>query len=124
MAEPRRCAICGRSFRPGVRSRKHQRTCSKRCRKKGKRERDRLHKQRYRETGLGGEQRRRESGRRRERIGWAEYMRFWRKADGARTARQDREAAQRYYEHHREEILVKRRTKRAARKASARARSQ
>ena len=124
MARAPRCTICGRSFRPEPRSRHHQRTCSKGCRKKARRERDREHKRLYRDTGLGREQRRRESEKRRERLGWADYMRYWRKADAVRSVRIDREAARIYYRRHREAIVEKRRQQRAARKALQKARSQ
>ncbi len=123
MAEALRCAICGRCLRPDPRSARHQRYC-RRCRKKAKRAHDRAHKQLYRETGLGKEQRKRESQKRRERLGWADYMRYWRKADAVRSVRIDREAARRYYERHREAIVQKRRQQRAARKALQKARSQ
>jgi hypothetical protein len=44
-------------------------------------------------------------------------MRYWRKRDSDRTAVQERQRAQRYYEKHRDEILAKRRRHRAAQKA-------
>jgi hypothetical protein len=123
VAEARRCAICGRVFRPKPRSRKYQKYCSRPCAKHAKRQRDRLHKQRYRETGLGREQRHRENERYRNDVGWAEYMRYWRKADARRTARQERQRAGRYYQRHREQIQAKRREQRAAQKALGKARS-
>ena len=110
--------MCGRAYRPHPRSHGHQKYCFGGCAKRAKRERDRIHKQRYRETGLGREQRRRESAKRREHLGWADYMRYWRKADARRTARQERDRAQRYYQQHREQILRKRREQRRVRKAS------
>lgn len=122
MAVRRRCAVCHRWFHPDVRSVGHQKYCSRRCAKKAKRERDRLHKKRYRETGLGQQQRRRENRRTRERVGWAPYMRYWRKAEPATRAAQERERARRYYRTHREEILQKRRERRAQKRAE-RARS-
>jgi hypothetical protein len=92
-----------------------------------KRRRDRVHKRRYRETGLGKEQRRRESEKRREKIGWADYMRFWRKAEPKERARRERERARRYYHAHRDEILAGRRRqkaqKRSAEKSSPEAKS-
>jgi len=111
-----RCTICSRRFRPDVRSTRHQRYCSKRCYRKAKRERDREHKRLYRDTGLGREQRKRENRKLRDRLGWTEYMRYWRKADPRRAARQERKRAQHYYEKHRERILEKRRQQYAARK--------
>ncbi len=83
-----------------------------------------MHKQLYRATGLGREQRRRENEKLRERLGWVEYMSYWRKADSQRTARTNRGAARRYYAQHREQILAKRRARRAAQKALAKVRSQ
>lgn len=123
MAPGRRCAICDRSFRPNVRSRTHQHYCSRRCAKKAKRERDREHKRLYRDTGLGQEQRKRESQKRRERVGWAQYMRYWRRAEPDRRLAQERKRAQRYYERHRDAMVTKRRQQRAARKVAAQARS-
>lgn len=79
-----------------------------------KRQRDRTHKQRYRETGLGREQRKRENETYRERVGWNEYMRFWRKADPKKRARKERERSRRYYQKHKAEI----RQKQCARRAS------
>jgi hypothetical protein len=111
-------------FRPDPRSRRHQRYHSRRCAKKAKRERDRLHKKAYRATGLGREQRKRENERTRDRLGWTEFMRFWRKADAVRAARLDRNAAQRYYERHRDQIVEKLRLKRAAQRRLRKARSQ
>jgi len=95
VAEPRCCAICGRWFRPDRRSRSHQRYGSRRCAKKAQR----------------------------ERLGWADYMRYWRKAKPEERAAQERERAHSYYERHREAILEKRRRQRAARKALPKARS-
>ncbi len=54
----------------------------------------------------------------RERLGWDEYMRFWRKAKPERRAAQERARAKRYYEAHRAEILAKRHRERAAHKAA------
>jgi hypothetical protein len=54
----------------------------------------------------------------RERLGWTEYMRFWRKANPARRAAQERARAKRYYRRHRVAILAKRRCARAAHKAA------
>ena len=113
MIAVRRCAICRRRFRPDVRHRRDHKYC-RRCAKKAKRDRDRGHKKLYRDTGLGREQRRRESAKRRDVIGWARYMRFWRKAEPERRARQERARARLYYERHRETILAKRRAQRAA----------
>lgn len=83
-----------------------------------------MHKKEYRATGLGREQRKRESRKRREHVGWAEYMRFWRKADPRRAARLNRVACRRYYQQHRDELLEKRRLKRAAQKQLRKTRSQ
>jgi hypothetical protein len=99
-----------------VRSTQHQRYCSKRCYRTAKRERDCEHKRLYRDTGLGREQRRRENQRLRERLGWTEYMRYWRKADPVRTARQERKRAHRYYQKHGVRIREKRRQQYVARK--------
>lgn len=115
MAGAPRCAICGGPFRAHPCGRHHQRYCSRRCAKKAKRERDREHKRLYRETGLGREQRKRENRKLRECLGWAEYMRFWRKADPVCRARQERKRAQRYYAKHRERIREKRRQQYGAR---------
>lgn len=123
MARAHCCAVCGHAYQPEPRSWRHQRYCSKRCARKAKRERDRIHKQRYRETGLGREQRRRENERYRDQVGWTEYMRYWRKADSGRRAGQERKRAERYYERHREPILQKRRETRVAQKAAKKARS-
>lgn len=114
MEGQRTCSVCGTTFTPDVRSRHHQRYCRRRCYLVAKRARDRHHKQRYRETGLGKEQRRRENEASRTRIGWNAYMRFWRKAKPKERARRERERARRYYLQHRAEILRKRRLKRAA----------
>jgi hypothetical protein len=88
-----------------------------------KRERDREHKKRYRDNGLGQEQRKRENARTRERLGWAEYMRYWRKANPRQRSKVNRAKCQLYYEQHREEILRKRREQRAAKKNRCSARS-
>jgi hypothetical protein len=114
--------MCGRGFRPDVRHRRDQKYCRP-CAKKVKRARDRRHKQRYRETGLGREQRKRESGRRRERLDWARYMSYWRKAEPEKRARQERARARRHYLKHREQILRQRHAERAARKRAREARS-
>jgi hypothetical protein len=108
----RRCTICGKYFQPDHRARRHQKCCSPACSKKLKRRRDRFHKQRYRETGLGKEQRRKEERRRRDKVGWKDYMRFWRKAEPKQRSRQERERAKRYYQAHRDGILAKRRKQR------------
>ncbi len=123
MSQARRCAVCGRAYQPEPRSWRHQKYCSKECARKAKRQRDRKHKRSYRETGLGREQRRRESEQRCRRIGWAEYMRYWRKSDAARATQLNRAALRRYYARHRDEILRKRRQQQAAQKALAEARS-
>jgi len=112
----RRCAICGRFFSPEPRARLQQKCCSKKCSKKLKRRRNRQHKQLYRQTGLGKEQRRRENETQRDRLGWNDYMRFWRKATPEIRARQERERARRYYQAHRDQILAKRRQRRAAKR--------
>lgn len=112
MATRPRCPICGRWFRPDVRSVGHQKYCSPRCSKKAKRRRDREHKKRYRDTGLGAEQRRRESTKRRNKADWARYMRAWREADPERRAKQARQQARQYYEKHRAQLLRKRRAQR------------
>jgi hypothetical protein len=117
MAVRRSCVKCDKPLRFDASHRRNRKYC-RRCAKEAKRERDRRHKQRYRETGLGKEQRRRESTTRRGRVGWAEYMRFYRKADPKRAAALNRDKCQRYYEQHREAILARRRQQRAARKAS------
>lgn len=117
MGEVRRCALCGRHFHPERRNQKRQKYCSRRCAKKAKRDRDREHKRLYRDTGLGHEQRRRESEKRREQLGWAEYMRYWRKAEPDERAGQERQRQRRYYAKHRDEIVAKRRAQRAARRA-------
>jgi len=114
----RSCTICGRHFRPDPRARCQQRCCSRRCSRKLKRQRDRVHKQRYRDTGLGKEQRRRESEKRREAVGWDAYMRAWRKAEPEERARCERDRARRYYDAHREEILAKRRRQRAEKQSA------
>lgn len=92
-----------------------------------KRRRDRIHKRRYRETGLGKEQRKKESSKRREAIGWDAYMRAWRKVEPKERARRERERARRYYHAHRDEILAGRRRqkaeKRSANKSSSEAKS-
>lgn len=109
----RRCAICGKSFEPDQRARLQQKCCGRRCSKKLKRQRDKIHKQRYRETGLGKEQRRRDNQVQRERLGWNAYMRVWRKAEAKKRSRQERERARCYYQNHRDQTLDKRRQKRA-----------
>lgn len=110
----RRCTICGKHFHPDPRAHRQQRCCSRRCTKTLKRQRDRLHKQRYRDIGLGKEQRKRESKKRREVIGWDAYMRVWRKAELKERSRKERERSRRYYQAHRDEILAKLRQKRSA----------
>ena len=104
----KRCVICGKAFSPDRRSRLQQKCCGRRCSRRLKHRRDRVHKQRYRETGLGQEQRKRENKTYRERVGWNEYMRFWRKAEPKKRARKERERARRYYKKHKAEILQKR----------------
>ncbi len=106
---------CGGQLRVERSHRRNRKYC-RRCAKEAKRERNRRHKRRYRETGLGREQRKRENRRARERLGWAEYMRFWRKANPRRTAKRNRAKCERYYEQHREKILRQRREQRAVRR--------
>ena len=116
--DERRCVICGKPFNPDQRARLQQKCCSRRCSKKLKRQRDKIHKERYRETGLGKEQRKRESRKCRESIGWNAYMRAWRKAKPEERSRQERERAKRYHLKHRPKILERRRQKRAAAKCA------
>jgi hypothetical protein len=111
------CVICGESFVPDPRSARQQKCCGKACSKALKRLRDKLHKQRYRETGLGQDQRGREYGRRGQNEPRAEYMRFWRKADSYRRNAQERARAKRYYQKYKARILEKRRQKRAKKMA-------
>ena len=80
--------------------------------------RDREHTKRYRETGLGREQRRRDNDRQRQRLDWRRYKRFWRNSDPGKTRRNERARAQRYYERHREQLLAKRRLQRATNRPS------
>ena len=119
MATRPRCVACGLWFCPDVRSVRHQKCCSRRCAKKAKRKRDRKHKKDYRATGLGREQRRRESKKRREKLEWATYMRSWRKADIETRAEQARKQARQYYEKHRARILRKRQEDKATSKMRA-----
>jgi hypothetical protein len=109
----RRQCPCGRFFRPDVRHRRTQKYC-RRCAKKAKRARDRLHKQSYRDTGLGREQRKRENAKLRAKPGWKESKRQRRKANSGVTSQQERERSRRYYERHHDQILEKRRQQRAA----------
>jgi len=50
-------------------------------------------------------------------------MRYWRKRDSDRTAAQERQRAQRYYQRHRDEILAKARLRRRRTKPSETMRS-
>jgi hypothetical protein len=110
------CVICGASFIPNPRSARQQKCCSKACSKALKRLRDKLHKQRYRETGLGQEQKKRENRATRKRLDWRRYKRFWRKADPYRRNAQERARAKRYYQKNKARILEKLRQKRAQKK--------
>jgi len=103
-----------------ARHRRNRKYC-RRCAKEVKREYDRQYKQDYRAKPAGKEQRQRESHKRRARLGWSDYMRYWRKADSWRVAAQERARAKRYYARHRAQILAKRRAQRAARKAARQA---
>jgi hypothetical protein len=113
---------CGRRLRFDASHRRNRKYCRP-CAKAAKRERDRQHKQAYRDTGLGREQRKRENRRTRDRLGWTDYMRFWRKADSYKTAARERARARRYYEAHRAEICARRRARRVAEKPAEKARS-
>ena len=115
MAVRRQCVACGKRLRFDRSHRRNRKYC-RRCAKAAKQERDREHKQRYRDTGLGREQRKRDNQRTRGRLGWNDYMRFWRKAEPKVRAKQERARARRYYEKHRADILEKRRRVRVARK--------
>ena len=117
---PRRCADCDRRLRFDVSHLRNRRYC-RRCAKRRKREYDRQYKRDYRAKPCGKAQRQHENQRQRDRLGWAEYMRFWRKADPWRVAAQERARAKRYYRAHRAKILAKRRAQRAARKAAQKA---
>jgi hypothetical protein len=108
---------CGKRLRFDASHRRNRKYCH-RCAKQTKREYDRQYKQEYRAKPCGKEQRQRENQRLRERLGWTEYMRYWRKADSWRVAAQERARAKRYYARHRAAILAKRRAQRAARKAA------
>lgn len=120
MAVRRLCVRCGKRLRFDVSHRRNRKYCRP-CAKQAKREYDRQCKQDYREKPCGKEQRQRENERLRERLGWAEYMRFWRKADSWRVAAQERARAKKYYHCHRTEILAKRRAQRAASKVAQKA---
>jgi len=114
----RRCCIkCHKRLRFDRSHRRNRKYC-RRCAKVAKREYDRQYKQDYRAKPVGKEQRRLENQRLRERLGWAEYMRYWRRAEPALRAPQERARAKKYYGAHRAEILAKRRAQRAARKAA------
>lgn len=120
MAVRRFCVRCGKRLRFDVSHRRNRKYC-RRCAKQAKREYDRQYKQDYRAKPCGKEQRQRESCKRRARLGWSEYMRFWRKADSWRVAAQERARAKKYYHCHRATILAKRRAQRAATKAAQKA---
>ncbi len=111
---------CGKRLRFDPSHRRNRKYC-RLCAKQAKREYDRQYKQDYREKPCGKAQRQRENQRLRECLGWAEYMRYWRKADSWRVAAQERARAKRYYQRHRAKILAKRRAQRAARKAAQKA---
>lgn len=108
----RRCAICGRFFRPDIRSGRHQRYCCAKCARHAKRERDREYQLLERRTTEGQLAKREDNKATRARLNWPAYMRFWWKADAERAARIQRAAASRYYQQHREEILRRRRERR------------
>lgn len=112
MADLHFCAICGGLFSPDPRCGRRQRYCGPLCAKRAKAKRDREHKRRYRETGLGAEQRRRESQERRTHLDWPRRMQAWRKTNLERSRQIDREAAGRYYRAHRTKILERRRIRR------------
>jgi hypothetical protein len=77
-----------------------------------------LHKKQYRGTGLGQEQRKRENEKQRQKPTWARDQRERRRANPA-TKAQERERAGRYYAKHRDEILRRRRERRADRDPDA-----
>jgi hypothetical protein len=120
MAVRRSCVKCDKPLRFDASHRRNRKYC-RRCAKEVKREYDRQYKQDYRAKPAGKEQRQRESHKRRARLGWSDYMRYWRKADSWRVAAQERARAKRYYARHRAQILAKRRAQRAARKAARQA---
>jgi hypothetical protein len=111
---------CGKRLRFDASHRRNRKYC-RRCAKQRKREYDQQYKQDYRDKPAGKAQRQRESRKRREQLDWATYMRFWRKAEPAVRAAQERARAKTYYERHRDEILAKRRAQRRARKVAERA---
>lgn len=117
MAVRRSCVRCGKRLRFDASHRRNRKYC-RACGKQAKREYDRPYKQDYRDKPSGKAQRQRENQRLRERLGWTEYMRYWRKADSWRVAAQERARSKSYYYRHRAQILAKRRAQRAARKAA------
>ena len=117
MASRRHCVRCGKRLRFNASHRRNRKYCRS-CAKQAKREYDRQYKRDYRAKPCGKEQRQRESRKRRARLDWSEYIRYWRKADSWRVAAQERARARSYYQRHRAEILAKRRAQRAARKAA------
>jgi hypothetical protein len=121
---PRRCPVCGRFLRAIVRGRRRQHYDRAQCARQAKRDRDRQYQREARRTTEGRAAKRVENEATRECLGWAEYLRFWRKAHAEDVAELNRRAARRYYLQHRAQILAKRRLERSRKKAAPDACSQ
>jgi hypothetical protein len=115
---PRRCPVCGRFLRPIVRGRRRQQYDRAQCARQAKLDRDRQYQREARRDPEGRAAKRVENETTRERLGWTEYMRFWRKAKPELRAAQECARAKRYYRRHRAAILAKRRRARAAHKGA------
>lgn len=118
---PRRCPVCGRFLRAIVRGRRRQHYDRDQCARQAKLDRDRQYQREARRTAEDRAAKRVENETTRERLGWSEYMRFWRKAKPELRAAQERARAKRYYRRHRAAILAKRRRARATHKGARRA---
>jgi hypothetical protein len=115
---PRQCPVCGRFLRAIVRGRRRQQYDRSQCARQAKLNRDRQYQREARRDPEGRAAKRADNAATRERLGWTEYMRFWRKAKPERRAAQERARAKRYYRRHRAAILAKRRRARAADKGA------
>jgi hypothetical protein len=121
---PRRCPVCGRFLPAFVRARRRLHYDRAQCARQAKLDRDRQYQREARRTTEGRTAKRVENEATRDGLGWAEYLRFWRKAHPEDVAELNRRAARRYYHKHRAQILAQRRLARSCKKAAPDACSQ
>jgi len=105
---PLKCACCGKAYLPDKKNRRHQRYCSVSCRDLAKKKRDKRHKEAYGRKTKYREAKRNQNQRYREKKGWTEYMRQYRKEHGEAIRRQNQKAAKAYYEKNKRRIAFRR----------------